>query len=145
MRLFYSIMIFGVAIQIAAFLLMAFQVDPNIQYPVALSPGIWDINVFSIMFAGVGGSVIMLAGLLLRQGTYAIYATLIWVIGMLISPIKNFFIAIPNTIFGIFTPIFNGMNPTPTVENPIITVLVYIVTFAAFWFLVELVTQRAMN
>jgi hypothetical protein len=152
MRLFYSIMIFGVAIQISAYLLMLFHVDPNLTYPVKLSTGLFGITAFEAAFTGITGSVIMIAGLLLKQGTYAIYATLIWVVGMLINPIKEFFLAIPNTMMAIFKPIFDGMNPMPIdpvtlqqAENPILSVLVYIVAFAAFWFLVELVAQRQVS
>jgi hypothetical protein len=152
MRMFYSILLFiGVALNISAFLFVTFHVDPTFKASIELSTNTFNLDVFSLAFTSLGAAGIMIMGLLLRQGTYAIYATLIWVVTTLLGVARNFITAIPNVIFGIFGPALAPIDPNYNpaninlTANPIIAVLVYVVTFAGFWFFMEIIAQRAFS
>jgi len=140
MRLFYTLLVFGIALQMSTYLLWAFNVDPQMNYPLGNIDNIattFSLSPFNIAFTAIGATVIGLAGLLLKVGTYAYYAVLIWVIGTLLPITQGFFLAIPNSI-GVLIPA--GAN-----SAPIMTVIGAIFAFAAFFFFVELAAQRQIT
>lgn len=157
MRMFYTLLVFGVSIQIAAYLFWAFKVVPFIDYPIELenTTQIFSLDNFSWQFLmGAGGAVgIGLAMLLLRQGTYAIYAILIWVIGVFLPFTSGFFLAIPNTVGALIpAPLWDLINPLnpdlatgayPT--HPFMIVIVLIFAFSAWIMMMELLTQRNLS
>lgn len=144
MKLFWTLLVFGLAFQLGAFLFWAFDVCPLITYPmgdVQTVTSTFSIDAFDLMFTGAGIVAIGLAGLLLRQGTYAVYAMLIWAIGTIIPVVSNFFLAIPN-VLGALIPAETNPNPELFVVHPLVFVIVAVFAFAAYWWLFELVTQR---
>lgn len=144
-RLFYTLLTFGVGFQLAAYLFWAFNICPLIVYPFGDSTSAinnaFNITVFDAMFTAIGAVGITLVSLLLRQGTYAIYAVLIWVLGTLLPIVKTFFLAIPNTLGALIPP---QLNPNASVfpVNPIVVVISVVFGYAGFWFLMELAAQR---
>lgn len=140
-KLFYSVLLFGVALQMAAYLANVTQWFPNqmlngnlvgMETAFSLTPF---VNAFSIVGAVGGAAAIGLASLLVRPGTYAIYAMVLWAIAMFIPVVQNFFLAIPNFIASLQLPANVIQIVTYGVATPI-------VTFAAFWFLFMLVSGR---
>jgi hypothetical protein len=148
MKLFYSLLVFGLSIQVSCYLMWSFNIVPGISYPVNMeaTTALFSLDNFWAQFSlAVAGAVgIGLAMLLLRVGTYAIYAMLIWAIGMFLPLISGFFLAIPNTLGAILGPFFQYSNPTTGV-NPLLVVITLICAFAAWIFLMELVTQRNIS
>ena len=156
MRMFYTLLVFGISVQIAAYLFWAFEVVPGIAYPVSMENTMnwFSLETFQWQFLmGVGGAVgIGLAMLLLRQGTYAIYAILIWVLGVFLPFTSGFFLAIPNTVGALIPETFwNATNPFgvdatgsyPT--HPLMVVIVLIFAFAGWIMMMELLTQRNIS
>lgn len=146
MKLFYTLVTFGVAFQLAAFIFYFFQVVPYVDYPLGNIDELtnfFSIDVFDIMFTGSGLVVIGLAGLLLRQGTYAIYAMLIWAIGTILPIIRNFFLVIPNTIGGLMNLVTVGYSGAADYVTALVLVFSAIFAYAAFWWLFSMVTQRS--
>ena len=144
MRLFYTLLVFGFALQIVAFLFWAFELFPLINYPlgdVSSVTATFSITPFDLAFTGVGIVGIGLAWMLLKQNANAIYALLIWGIGTIIPVVRNFFLVIPNTLAALIPPETNP-NPALFPINPFVMVIALIFGFAAYWFLFELVTQR---
>lgn len=157
MRMFYTLLVFGISLQIASYLFWAFDVFGGlVKYPVDIATTMswFSLEKFQWQFLmGVGGAVgIGLAMLLLRQGTYAIYAILIWVLGVFLPFTSGFFLAIPNTI-GALIPedIWNLTNPFGADANgsypthPLMVVIVLIFAFAGWIMMMELLTQRNIS
>lgn len=152
-RLFYTLLTFGVAFQLAAYIFWAFNVVPLVQYPfgdsTATMQNAFSITLFDGMFTALGAVGITIVGLLLRQGTYAIYALLIWVIGSLLPIVRTFFLTIPNTLGALIpnevNPFYDPANPATIPLNPIIVAISVIFTYAAFWFLMELASQQRVT
>lgn len=137
--------VFGFAFQLAAAVFWTFNVVPYVNYPLGNINDLtnfFSITPFDLMFTGSGIVVIGLAGLLLRQGTYAIYAILIWAIGTIIPLIRNFFLAIPNTIGGLLNLVTASYADAATYVTVIVAVFSAIFVFAGFWWLFGLATQR---
>jgi hypothetical protein len=101
----------------------------------------FNLSPFNLLFTGATAAVVGVAALLLRQGTYAIFATLIAALGMIITPISAFIMAIPN-LLGALLPASTNPNPALFPINPIIIVIGLIYAFAAYWFIFGLVVQR---
>jgi hypothetical protein len=145
-KLFVSALVFGLSLQLVCYLFWAFDFFGGIiSYPfgdaASAVSSVFSINAYSVLI-GVGGSLaIGLAALLLRQGTYAIYAMLIWAIGCMFNIIQTFFLAIPNTI-GALLPVETNPNPAVFPINPLIVVVGVIFVFAAWMYLFGLVIQR---
>ena len=70
--------------------------------------------------------------MLTRSGTFAIYATLLSAILMILGPVQNFILVIPNMISTLL----------PAGAEPIGVVISVIFAFSAFWFIFGLVIQR---
>jgi hypothetical protein len=145
-KLFINFLVYGVALESVCYLFWQFNVFGGlIQYPLGSAA---DLNSLNNMFSltsfnallGIGGAALIgLAALLLRQGTYALYAMLLWAIGMFFNVVKGIVLAVPNTVAA-FLP--GASNPTPGGINPIFTVIALILTFAGFMYLFGLVIQR---
>ena len=150
-KLFVNALVFGLALQMTCYLFWAFDVFGGlIAYPISNSAsmvsltGWFDLSAFS-WIVGVGGSVaIGLAGLLLRQGTYAVYAILLWALGSFFPFVRDFFLTIPNTISALI-PASTNPNPTLFAVNPIMVVISCIFAFGAFMYMFGLVFQREMT
>jgi hypothetical protein len=149
-KLFMNALVFGIALQMTCYLFWAFNVFGGlVVYPISSAStmsgmaGWFDISAFSVL-VGVGGSIaIGIAGLLLRQGTYAIYAVLLWAIGNFFPFVRDFFLTIPNTISALIPSVTNP-NPTLFPINPIMIVISSIFAFGAFMYMFGLVFQREM-
>ena len=147
-RLFYNIMVLAICIQLVSYSLWSFNFFGGlIQYPFGSAT---DLNNLSNMFSitsfnallGIGGAALIgLAALLLRQGTYALYAMLLWAIGVFFNIVKGFVLAIPNTVAALLP---SSTNPGSGV-NPLQVVIGFIVLFAGFMFLFEMVIQRNVS
>lgn len=144
-KIFISALIFGVALQVTCYLFWAFNAFGGIMnYPlgdVSSVTNVFSLNVNSGLLSVIGISVIGVAALLLRQGTYAIYAMIIFAIGCMFTVFQTFFLAIPNTIGALIPP---EANPNPSVfsVNPIIIAISAIFLFSAWMYFFGLVIQR---
>ena len=142
-------LIFGVSLQLFAYILWAFNVLPamGLAYPYGNADqmnnlnSIFSLNWYTALIGGTG-AVIGVAMLLLRQGTYAIYALLIFAIGVFIQVIGPFFLAIPNTIAALLP---SETIPSGLGFSPIAVVIGVMFNFALFFFISELVIQRNLN
>ncbi|MFA5365968.1 MAG: hypothetical protein WC325_12365 [Candidatus Bathyarchaeia archaeon] len=150
MKILVNFLIFAMALQIVCYLFWVFNVFGGlIKYPLGDTSQL--SNIFSISafdaVVGIGGAVgIGLAMLLLKQGTYAIYAMLLWAIGVIFKVIQTFILVIPNTIGALLPNAANPLPPDPTTgvypTNPLVVVVVLIFTFGAWWYMFGLVIQR---
>ena len=137
-------MLFGICAQMAAYLTWAFNMFGGlIQYPLGTANdmlnlnNMFSINLWSALIGGAG-IAISIAALLLRTGTYAIYAMLLFAIGVFFNIVKTFVLAIPNTVVAIFA----SANLPSGATTPIQVVIGVIMVFAGFIYLFELVIQR---
>ncbi len=142
-KLAISMLYFLVAFQITSYLCWAFNLFGGlIEYPlggVDTLNSIFSLNVYTVII-GAGGAIgIGLAALLLRQGVYAIYAMLLWGIGVIFSVFQTFILAIPNTLAALIP---EATNPLPGQTNPLIVVVVFLFTFGVWWFIFGMVIQR---
>lgn len=138
-------MYFGIGVQLFCYLFWAFNVFGGlIQYPLGNAADINNLNnMFSInlwtALVGGAGVVISIAALLLRQGTYALYALLLFAIGVFFNVVKGFVLVVPNTIAALLPA---STNPLGTGTNPIAVVVGVIVLIAGFMYVFGLVIQR---
>lgn len=149
-NLMYNILVFGICLEIVSYLVWAFNAFGGlIQYPFGNAADVLNLqNMFTVdiwmaLISGTG-VVIGIAALLLRQGTYALYALLIFAIGVFYRVVVPFLIVIPNTVAALLPA---STNPDPTLFpiNPIQVVVGIIVGFAIFVFMFELITQRKIS
>jgi hypothetical protein len=143
-KLFINALIFGIAFQLSCYMFWAFSSFAGfIQYPfgsaadVTNLQNIFSLNVWSVLVTGVGvaTSIIML---LMRQGTYALYALLIFAIGIFFPIVSTFVLAVPNTIAGLAA----SMGLSAAITGPISTVIGVICVFGGFMYMFGLVIQR---
>jgi hypothetical protein len=143
-KLFINALVFGIAFQLTCYLMWSFNVFGGlVQYPLGTAPDLNNLNnMFSIdLWSGLIGATGVVTGiamLLLRQGTYALYALLIFALGIFFNIIKGFLIAIPNTIAGIVS--MSGLSSA--IMGPIATVIGVICVFGGFMYFFGLVIQR---
>ena len=144
MKLFYNALLFGVCTQLFCYISYAFHYLP-LNYPYGNitglygSGGVFSITAFSAL-VGIGTAAgIGIAALLLKQGVYAIFAMLLFGIGIMFNFIGNFFLAIPNTIAAFISA--TGLTVAQT--QPFLVVLSVIFAFSAWWFMFELIVQRS--
>lgn len=145
MKLFMTALYFGLCLQLSAYLCWAFQVfGSSFTYPIntdALNlTGVFDITGFNALIGLSGAAAIMIGGLLLRQGTYAVFAMLLWGIGAFFPIVSTFFLALPNTI----TALISATGASSDITNPLLVVVSAIFAFAATIYLFGLVLQREM-
>jgi len=133
----------AVALQAAAYLFWAFNVFGGlIVYPlgdISALNNVFSINTYSALIGIGGAALIGLAGLLLKQGVYAVYAMLLWAIGVMFSVVQTFVLVIPNTLAA-FLP--EATNPLPGSTNPLIIVISLFFAFGAWMYMFGLVIQR---
>ena len=153
MKIFWNALIFGIAVQLTTWVFWAFGVFGDvISYPVPVTnittlygpTGIFNITAFGTMVGIGGAAVIGVAGILLRQGTYALYAMTLWGIGQFFPIVSGFFLAIPNTMSALLPAVTNP-NPTLFPVNPIMVVVSVIFAFGAFTFMFGLVFNRELT
>lgn len=136
MRLFYTLLVFGLSLQFSAYLLQVFEICPSGSIPLGVGPdaiaATFSIEVVALLISG--NTAITIVALLLRQGTYALYAMLIWSLGVMLPIVRDFFLAIPNFI--------TAMPIPSTVSTPLALVVGAVFAFAGFMFFIELTTQR---
>jgi hypothetical protein len=144
MRLAYSLLVISFAVQSFAYLGQMF----NIFYPfnfglTTTTPqifGIFQIDLITGALVGAGAIAIGIGAILTRSGTYALYALLIYGIGVCVTQVQKFILAIPNLLSVVPFPNFPGT--TISTSMPIIGFIGGLMVFAWGWFLVELITQR---
>jgi hypothetical protein len=155
-NLMYDILIFGICLEVVAYLTWAFNFFGGvIQYPFGSAQDMLNLsNAFSFtiwtyLISGTG-AVIGIVALLLKQGTYALYALLVFAFGVFYKIIYPIVVAIPNLVAGMLP---NSTNPNYTIVNgqivyglnPIQVVVGVIVGFAIFIFCLEFVLQRKVS
>jgi hypothetical protein len=143
-KLFINALIFGIAFQLTCYMFWAFSSFGGlIQYPfgnaneVANINSMFSLNLWSALVGGTG-VVISIAALLLRQGTYALYAMLLFAIGVFFPIVSTFVLAIPNTIAGLAS----SMGLSAAVTGPFATFIGVICVFGGFMYVFGLVIQR---
>ena len=94
------------------------------------------IDLVTGVIGGVAGGVGVLA-LLLKQGTFAVYALLVGVILALITPVRGTITFIPSLIASLLVD--------SALAAPIIIVIQMITVVAAGWFIITLVLQRPLE
>lgn len=146
-KFFTNLLILGIALNISIYLIGVFGVNPlsNLQFTDLSSwEGWFDFSALNILLTGGVTAAVGIAAVLLRQGTYAIYAMLLAALSMIISPIQKLVYAIPLAI-GSWLP--DSTNPLPPVNgvyppNPIFIIISLLYVFGAYWFIFGLVIQR---
>jgi hypothetical protein len=146
LKIFMNALYFGICIQLAAYLCWAFQLfGPAMDYPIHSSAAslssLFDLSAFNAIVGIGGAAAILISGLLLRVGTYAVYAMLIWGFGAFFPIVRDFFLSLPNTIIALVTATGAGSDIT----NPLLLVITVIFAFSAFLYLFGLVFQREMT
>ncbi|MFA5365148.1 MAG: hypothetical protein WC325_08225 [Candidatus Bathyarchaeia archaeon] len=146
MKLFIAFLVFAVALQSVCYLCWAFNVFGGlIEYPlgdVSTLQNVFSVDLTFSVLVGIGGAVgIGLAMLLLKAGTYAIYAMLLWAIGVMFNVFQTFVLVIPNTI-GALLPESTNPNPALFPINPIIVVISIFFAMGAWLYFFSLVIQR---
>lgn len=140
-----EILPFGLALQIACYLLWAFNVFGGlIQYPlgdVTSINGVFDIGVYDVLLGIGGAAIIGVVSMMLRTGITAVYTMLLWAFSVAFKVVQTFVLAIPNTI-GALIPAEINPNPDLFPVNPIGVAVAVIVGYGAFWWLFSLVLQR---
>jgi hypothetical protein len=101
----------------------------------------FSINIYSALIGVGGAALIGLAALLLKQGVYAVYAMLLWGIGVMFSVVQTFILAIPNTLAALL-PASTNPNPALFPTNPLIIVISMFFAFGAWMYMFGLVIQR---
>lgn len=149
---FYNMLVFAICFQAFCYLSWAFKIfGPSFTYPYGDASTLNNLNdmfaitAYSALIGGVG-VLTGIAALLLRQGTYALYAVMIFVFGIFFKLVTGFVTAIPNTISAIIA-IAGGdaINPMPGQANPIFLVVGMFTVFGAFFYLAEMATQRKLT
>jgi hypothetical protein len=144
-------MFFALLVSLAVWLVDVFALSP-VTLPAEYTPdsimGMFSLNLFrnNFMYVGVGVAA-GLAGLLLRQNTFALYALVIFAVASFIPIISNVIYALPNMIDTIMTlyPAYNPFASTGGVlggTNPYSLLLAAIGGFAAWIFLMDMVSGR---
>lgn len=148
-NMFYSMLLFGVCLQLASYILWAFGIlnAIGINYPMGNANQIGTLtSVFSYapFLALIGGTGIAfgIIALLTRAGSFPIYAVLIFSIGIFVPVVGPFFLAIPNTIAALIP---SSTNPLPGQINPIATVIGVAFIFAIFFYIFEMTLQRKVT
>jgi hypothetical protein len=146
-KFFAEIFVISFCINLALYLFGTFNVLPGVRLgytDLTTWQGWFSLDIYSILFSAGTAGLIGVTALLLRNGTFAVYAMLITALGMIITPVKAVVTAIPTLIASLIP---NSANPLPPVNgvypmNPIVAVINAIVVLAAFWFFFGLVIQR---
>ena len=145
MKLFINFLVLAVALQVVCYLFWAFDVFGGlIDYPlgdISSLENTFSINIYSALIGVGGAALIGLAALLLKQGVYAVYAMLLWGIGVMFSVVQTFILAIPNTLAALL-PASTNPNTALFPTNPLIIVISMFFAFGAWMYMFGLVIQR---
>lgn len=145
-KTFINLLIFGLALNCVIYLFGAFQINPPGYSTPFMDLSTWsgwfNFTPWGMLFTAASIAGMTFAAILLRQSTYAIYALLLGALGLIIKPVADFILAIPNAI-GKWLP--DSTNPIYPLPNPIIVVILLLFSFMAFWFIFGLVIQRDVN
>jgi hypothetical protein len=139
--LFKEIMIVSISINIAVYLIGTYHIFPQLSLgfvDLTTISGWFSTNPFDYLFVLGGAGLVGVTALLTRSGTYAIYATVITIVGLILTPIRNCVTIIPTLLSQMLT---SDTNPVIGV-HPIVAVINLIIAFASFWFLVSLILQK---
>ena len=150
MRLMYNIILFAVFVNLAIWLVQIFGLIPAgvaAEYDPIGIKNMFTLDIFvkNFMWAGIGVAA-GLAGLLLRQNTFALYALVIFAVASFVPIVSNFIYAVPNLINAIMVmyPAYNPFSDVTTGvfagTNPWSLMLVGVGYFAGFFFLIDKVT-----
>jgi hypothetical protein len=109
MKGFINLLFLIVALESACYLCQMFNVFGSaLNYPLGITSITGFANYFSFerlgfaaLIGGVGAAAVMIIGVMTRQGTYALYAMLIFGLGAFIPLISDFILAAPNTIYAV--------------------------------------------
>jgi hypothetical protein len=144
-KLFIAFLVFAVSLQVTCYLCWSFDVFGGlIEYPlgdITTLQNVFNVNLTYAVLVGGGAIGIGLAGLLLKAGTYAIYAMLLWAIGCAFNVFQTFVTVIPNTL-GALLPEVTNPNPALFPINPIIVVITLFFAMGAWFYFFSLVIQR---
>jgi hypothetical protein len=132
-------MSFYVMLNIVSFIIAAAQLFPDVGVTLPWQSAgtlnsLFNIDAFSALTGIVGGVAIGIIGFLLKQGIYATFAVIIFVFGVVFKPISLMFTSLPIALGS-----FCGD------AQYLVTAILAVVSFAAFWFLVELLLQRSVS
>lgn len=140
MRLFYNILLFYCILNLSSFIISSANIFPTVNVALPWQSegqiqGLFSIGAFEAITGLAGGLAIGIIGFLLKQGVYATFAVVIFVFGVVFKPIQLFFTSLPNAL-----GLLAGADAAY-----LVAAILGIVSLAAFWFLVELLTQRFMT
>ena len=133
----YSVMLFVLCLNIAAFILNESAAFPTSQ-ALSVNPSdvITQFNWTTLLTSlGTGGAVAGIVALLTRQYVYAAGALLIWSVGALSPLIRWFFIGAPLML--------NALLPSELVFISIAVQAFFAIIF--FMFIIEIVSQRQIT
>ncbi len=145
MRLAYNLILLSFAVQSFAYLAWTFNIlapfNAGLTTQAPSIFGIFNLPDIATGIVGVGAIAIGIGAIITRSGTYALYALLVFGIGLFVTQVQQFFLAIPNLInnMGVNWPTFPGSSIT--VVTPFIVTFAGLMVFAWGWFLQELITQ----
>jgi hypothetical protein len=150
MKLMYNIMFFALLVSLSAWLVDTFALVPT-TLPAEYTPdsimSMFSLNLFqnNFMYVGVGVAA-GLAGLLLRQNTFALYALVIFGVASFLPILSNIIYALPRMIDTImvmypeYNPFANAGMLSGT--NPYSLFLAAIAGFAAWIFIMDMISGR---
>jgi hypothetical protein len=95
----------------------------------------FNLDFVSLLAGVAGGVAIGIIGLLLKQGLNVIYALIIYVIGVIFTPVLRFLTDLPIALSSI----------VPAESQWLIVVPLSIVSFAFFIFFIELLVGRNIS
>lgn len=142
-KLLYNILLGYVCFSLASFVLFQSQIIPY-NLPVGWQPissssniiaDLFSINAFTVLLGIGGGIAIGVVGFLLKQGINAVYALVIFVFGVIFTPVQQMVTSLPITLALFFTGELSYL----------VVVIMSVVSFAVFIFFIELLAQRSIS
>jgi len=154
MRFMYNIMLMALFIGLASWLVDVFALTPLVL-PAEYTPdsvmGMFSLSLFqnNFMYVGVGVAA-GLAGLLLRQNTFALYALVIFAVASILPIFSNIIYAIPRMIDTIMVlyPQYNPFADYGGVlagSNPYSMLLAAVAGFAAWLAIMTIISGRQID
>jgi len=94
-----------------------------------------NFSVYNILYGLIGAGIAGLLGLITRSGTFAIYAVILFIVGLFLNVFEW-------VLFGL--PKFTSFLVAGTGLEWLTAVVTMFVCFIFFWFIVELLAQRQL-
>ena len=143
-NIFMELLIFGLCLNSFLFLLQAYGFGPVVfaigdlsQWQTWFSLG--PDAALTLIFSGATAVSIGVAGLLFKNGTYALYAMLIAALCVIIAPVRYFLTAIPNLISVVVTTSITGTGASAAqaaaLSSPIMVIIGFLFVVSAFLFI----------